>query len=74
AVESPEEEVRKQVGELNLPFIWTMGDPQLVRSFGDVSAVPTLFLYDAEGRAVATFFGAPPSLHQEVEAKVAALF
>lgn len=74
AVESPEEEVRKQVGELNLPFIWTMGDPELVRSFGDVSAVPTLFLYDAEGRAVATFFGAPPSLHQEVEAKVAALF
>lgn len=74
AVESPEEEVRKQVGELDLPFVWTMGTPDLVRSFGDVSAVPTLFLFDAEGRSVATFFGAPPGLHQEVEAKVAGLF
>jgi hypothetical protein len=35
--------------------------------------VPTLLLFDTEGRAVTTFFGAPPSLHTEAETKLAAL-
>jgi thiol-disulfide isomerase/thioredoxin len=74
AVESPEAEVRKLTAELGLPFVWTMGTPEVVRAFGDVSAVPTLLLFDAEGRAAGTFFGAPPGLHAEAEAKLAALF
>ena len=40
------------------------------RPFGDVSAVPTLLLFDREGRLAATFFGAPPGQHAEVEAKI----
>jgi len=73
AVESDEGDVRKLVGELNLPFTWVMGSPDLGRSFGDVSAVPTLLLFDPEGRTVASFYGAPPDLHPEAEAKLAAL-
>lgn len=73
AVESAEADVRKIVSELNLPFVWTMGTPETVRALGDVSAVPTLLLFDREGRTAATFFGAPPSLHAEAEAKIAAL-
>jgi thiol-disulfide isomerase/thioredoxin len=73
AVESDEADVRKLVGELNLPLVWTMGTPELVRALGDVSAVPTLLLFDQKGRTAATFFGAPPSLHGEAEAKIAAL-
>lgn len=73
AVESAETDVRKLAGELNLPFVWTMGTPETVRALGDVSAVPTLLLFDREGRTAATFFGAPPSLHAEAEAKIASL-
>lgn len=74
AVESPEADVRKMAGELGLPLVWTMGTPEVVRAFGDVSAVPTLLLFDGEGRAAGAFYGAPPGLHAEAEAKLAALF
>jgi hypothetical protein len=42
------------------------------RAFGDISAVPTLFLFDEQGKTVATFFGAPPTLHKDAETKLAA--
>lgn len=73
AIESDEQAVRKLAGELELPLTWVMGSPETVRAFGDVSAVPTLLLYDREGRAAGAFYGAPPSLHSEAETKLAAL-
>jgi len=73
AVESQEADVRKLVNELGAPLLWTMGTPDLVRSLGDVSAVPTLLVFDRDGRAAGAFYGAPPSLHAEAEAKLAAL-
>jgi thiol-disulfide isomerase/thioredoxin len=73
AVESPEAPVRKLAGELGLPLTWVQGSPELVRSFGDVSAVPTLLLFDRSGRSAAAFYGAPPELHQDAEAKLASL-
>ena len=36
-------------------------------------AVPTLLLFDAEGHAAATYYGAPPALHADAEAALAAL-
>jgi hypothetical protein len=73
AVESDEADVRKMAEELGLPFAWTMGTPELVRAFGDVSAVPTLLVFGRDGRTAATFYGAPPGLHSEAEAKLASL-
>ena len=73
AVESEEAAVRKLVGELNLPLHWAMGTPEIARAFGDVSAVPTLLLFDRDGRSAGAFYGAPPTLHAEAEAKIAAL-
>jgi hypothetical protein len=35
--------------------------------------VPTLFVFGADGKTAASFYGAPPSLHQEAEAKLDAL-
>jgi thiol-disulfide isomerase/thioredoxin len=70
AVESPEPGVRKLASDLDLPVTWILGTPEIVRAFGDVSAVPTLLLFDREGRSSATFFGAPPTLHAEVEARI----
>jgi thiol-disulfide isomerase/thioredoxin len=73
AVESPEEKVRQLTRELNLPLRWAIGTPELVRAFGDVSAVPTLLLFDRAGRSAGAFYGAPPTLHAEAEAKIAPL-
>jgi thiol-disulfide isomerase/thioredoxin len=73
AVESEEADVRKLAGELGLPFTWVMGNPGVVRAFGDVSAVPTLLVFDGEGRTAGSFYGAPPGLHAEAEAKLASL-
>jgi thiol-disulfide isomerase/thioredoxin len=73
AVESDEADVRKLAGRLALPFVWVMGTPELARAFGDVSAVPTLLVFDREGRAAGAFYGTPPGLHAEAEAKLAAL-
>jgi len=73
AIESNETDVRKLSGELGLPFVWTIGTPDIVRAFGDVSAVPTLLLFDRDGRAAASFYGAPPTLHAEAEAALARL-
>jgi thiol-disulfide isomerase/thioredoxin len=73
AVESEEPKVRKLTDELGLPLRWVMGSPQLVRSFGDIGAVPTLFLFDRSGRTVDVFYGAPPTLHGAAETKLASL-
>ena len=73
AVESQEPDVRKLTKSLDLPLVWAMGSPEVARSFGDISAVPTLLLFDGTGRTAGAFYGAPPELHQQAESKVATL-
>jgi cytochrome c biogenesis protein CcmG, thiol:disulfide interchange protein DsbE len=73
AVESDERAVRELARELRLPITWAMGSPELARKFGDLSAVPTLFLFDRDGRAADVYFGAPPDLHTRAEARLEAL-
>jgi thiol-disulfide isomerase/thioredoxin len=68
AIESDESAVRKLAKDLDLPLGWAMGTPEVIRSFGDVSSVPTLLLYDRKGKAAGAFYGAPPDLHARVEA------
>ncbi len=73
AVESEEPKVRKLVSDLKLPLTWALGTPDLARAFGDISAVPTLFVFDQSGRSAGAFYGAPPNLHQDAEAMLAGL-
>ena len=73
AVESDEAAVRKVAADTRLPLVWAMGNPDLARSFGDISAVPTLFLFDRSGSTAAAFYGAPPTLHGDAEGKLATL-
>jgi thiol-disulfide isomerase/thioredoxin len=72
AVESPEPAVRQVARELGAPLTWAIGTPELGRAFGDLSAVPQLFVFDRDAKAVGTFYGAPPTLHAEVEKSLAA--
>ncbi|HWM87349.1 MAG TPA: TlpA disulfide reductase family protein [Kofleriaceae bacterium] len=73
AIESDEARVRELAGKLGLPLVWAMGSPALARQFGDLSAVPTLFVFDRKGSAAGVFYGAPPDLHATAEASIAAL-
>jgi thiol-disulfide isomerase/thioredoxin len=70
AIESEEADVRRLRDQNPLPIRWAMGTPDLVRAFGDVTSVPTLLLFDGEGKAAGSWYGAPPTLHAEVEAKL----
>ena len=73
AVESEPAGVRKVADELQLPIAWAVGSPAIAQAFGDLGGVPTLFLFDDSGRRVQTFFGAPPTLHADAEAKIKSL-
>lgn len=72
AVESDEADVRETAARL-APLRFAMGTPDMARAFGDVSAVPTLFVFDRQGRTAAAYYGAPPTLHAEAEARLQSL-
>jgi thiol-disulfide isomerase/thioredoxin len=71
AIESDAANVKQVMRELDLPLVAAMGTPELARSFGDISAVPTLFVFDRRGKTVGVFYGAPPTLHAEAEKTIA---
>ena len=73
AIESEDGKVKKLTQELGLPLRWVTGTPELVRSFGDIGAVPTLFVFDRSGKTVDVFYGAPPTLRGDTEASLASL-
>ena len=67
AVESEEKDVRELAPKLapGLPVV--IGSPEIAMKFGNLVAVPTLFLFDGEGRVREVFYGASPDLHARVE-------
>ena len=67
AVESPEEKVKQTVASLSPEIRWAMTDPQTAQAFGDVAAVPTMYLFDKSGKVVKALYGAPPDLHEQAE-------
>jgi thiol-disulfide isomerase/thioredoxin len=73
AVESDEADVRRMAARLALPLRVAVAPPDVARAFGDLSAVPTLFVFDRSGRRAAIFYGAPPTLHAEAEAALTSL-
>jgi thiol-disulfide isomerase/thioredoxin len=73
ALESDEADVRRVASQAGAPLRWVLGSPDVARAFGDVSAMPTLLLFDAQGRSAGSFLGAPPGLHAEVEGKLGPL-
>jgi thiol-disulfide isomerase/thioredoxin len=73
ALESDEADVRRLAAELKLPFRWVMRTPEILKAFGDVSAVPTLLVFDASGLQAGAYYGSTPKLHDEADAKIATL-
>ena len=67
AVESEEKDVRALAPEVASGLPVVLGTPDLALKFGNLHAVPTLFLFDADGNVRETFYGASPDLHERVE-------
>lgn len=67
AMDSEEPEVRRMAGTAALSASAAMGTPELAAAFGDISAVPTLFVFGPDGKTAGVFYGAPPDLHEKVE-------
>ena len=73
AVESPEDKIRSTVASLSPDLHWAITDASTAQSFGDITAVPTLFLFDRSGKTSRILYGAPPDLHTQVENTLAIL-
>jgi cytochrome c biogenesis protein CcmG, thiol:disulfide interchange protein DsbE len=67
AVESPEDQIRSTASSLSPNLRWAITDAPTAQSFGDITAVPTLFLFDRSGKTSRILYGAPPDLHAQVE-------
>jgi thiol-disulfide isomerase/thioredoxin len=64
AVESEEKEIRKLAATVEPSIRIVPASPQLVTLFGDISSVPTMYIFDRHGKAVKVFYGAPKDLHE----------
>jgi thiol-disulfide isomerase/thioredoxin len=67
AVESPEDKIRSTVDSLSPDLHWAIADPPTAAAFGDITSVPTMFLFDRAGKTARVLYGAPPDLHQQAE-------
>ena len=72
AVDSRAEDVERIARTLKPNYPIVMGTPEIVKAFGAVAAVPKLIVYDAKGLRSKVLYGAPPDLHQQIEAAVRA--
>jgi thiol-disulfide isomerase/thioredoxin len=73
AVESPEDKIKETVASLSPDLHWAITDAPTALAFGDITSVPTMFLFDRSGKTASVFYGAPPNLHEQVEKKLDAL-
>ena len=67
AVESSQDRIRSTVKSLSSSLKWAIADAPTAAAFGDITSVPTMFLFDRSGKTARVFYGAPPDLHQQAE-------
>ncbi|MBZ5530857.1 MAG: TlpA family protein disulfide reductase [Acidobacteriia bacterium] len=73
AVESPEDKIKETVASLSPDLHWAITDAPTALAFGDITSVPTMFLFDRSGKTASVFYGAPPDLHEQTERRLDAL-
>jgi len=66
AVESPEDKIRSAAGTLSPDLRVAITDATTAEAFGNITSVPTLFLFDRSGKTARVVYGAPPDLHAQV--------
>lgn len=71
AVDSKRDDVAKLMAEIKPSYEVVLGTEEILKPFGNVAAVPKLLVFDRAGKLSQVIYGAPPDLHQRVEAAVA---
>lgn len=66
AVDSPAAEVQKMTGDIGATYHVVQGTPDVIARFGEIAAVPKLFVFDRSLERSRTFYGAPPDLHDRI--------
>ena len=66
AVASQEAAVRKTKASMKLKFPIAMGDDALLNKFGDITSIPTIFVFAPNGRTARIIYGAPEDLEQQL--------
>jgi thiol-disulfide isomerase/thioredoxin len=65
AVESPEDKIRSAASTLSPDLRVAIADAPTAEAFGNITSVPTMFLFDRSGKTARVFYGAPPDLHEQ---------
>jgi thiol-disulfide isomerase/thioredoxin len=73
AIESPRADVERAASKLAIPGRVVMGSNDVRQAFGGPPAIPTLLIADRSGNIVRVFYGAPPTLHADIERELAKL-
>ncbi len=72
AVDSPRDEVVRMAEAVKASYGVVFGTEEIVKAFGAVAAVPKLLIFDRSGRLRHVIHGAPPDLHQRLDAAIEA--
>ena len=70
AVDSAGKEVAAMTAAVQANYDVVQGTPEVIARFGEVAAVPKLFVFDRGLRRTHTFYGAPPDLHERIAAAI----
>lgn len=73
AVESPQEQIRSTSESLSKQLTWAVADAPTAAAFGDITSVPTMFIFDRSGKTARVLYGAPPDLHEQAESTLKAV-
>lgn len=73
AIETPRDDVARAAGKFAIPGRIVLGSNAVREAFGGPPAIPTLLVADGTGTIIRIFYGAPPTLHADVEAELAKL-
>ena len=66
AVESPEDKILSVASSLSPDLRVAIADAPTADAFGNITSLPTLFLFDRSGKVVRSVYGAPPDLHTQI--------
>lgn len=67
SVESEESDVREFAKTIDPSVRLSLGSEALVSSFGNITAVPTMYVFDQHGKVAGIFYGATEDLHPRAE-------
>ena len=70
AVDSPRDEVTRMAERVKATYDVVFGTEEIVKAFGAVAAVPKALVFDRGGKLHRVIHGAPPDLHQQMEAAI----